>query len=121
MLDLSQRGYVIASKPLTNENWQEFEPGGLLVFRDGEIIYPVRDIELEILRFVRRSPHRVSLGNIAESLDWSEEQVKSALRSLIDKGYLRQDRRDAVNWDDYRATFFTNPRKRGVIDELLRR
>jgi len=119
--DPSQRGYVIASKPLTNEDWQKFEPGGLLVFRDGEIIYPAfGDVELEILRVVRKSPRRVPLGSIIKSLDYSEEQIKSALRSLIDRGYLRQDRRDTVNWDDYGATFFTNPRKRGVIDELLR-
>ena len=120
--DPSQRGYVIASKPLTNEDWQKLEPGGLLVLRDGEIAYPTfGDIELEILRVVRRSPHRISLGSIIESLDCSEEQIKSALRSLIDKGYLRQDRRDTVNWDDYRATFFTNPRKRDrrVITVIL--
>jgi predicted glutamine amidotransferase len=34
-----QRGYVIASKELTNESWTSFDPGTLLVFRDGEIVY----------------------------------------------------------------------------------
>jgi len=38
--DPSQKGYVIATNPLTNEDWQKFDPGELLVFRDGEIIYP---------------------------------------------------------------------------------
>jgi predicted glutamine amidotransferase len=35
-----QRGYVIATKPLTKmENWTQFEPGSLLVFKDGDLIY----------------------------------------------------------------------------------
>jgi len=36
----SQRGYVIATKPLTNgEKWTDFGHGGLMVFRNGEIVY----------------------------------------------------------------------------------
>lgn len=33
-----QKGFIIATSPLTNENWQEFIPGELKVFKDGEII-----------------------------------------------------------------------------------
>jgi glutamine amidotransferase len=33
-----QRGFIIATEPLTNENWEEFNPGLLTVFKDGEII-----------------------------------------------------------------------------------
>lgn len=35
-----QAGYLIASKPLTDEEWIEFLPGELKVFKGGEIIYP---------------------------------------------------------------------------------
>ena len=33
-----EAGYVIASVPLSNEDWCEFLPGQLIVFRDGEIV-----------------------------------------------------------------------------------
>jgi glutamine amidotransferase len=36
----SQQGYVIASRRLTDgETWEECRPGGLMVFRDGAIVY----------------------------------------------------------------------------------
>ena len=35
-----QRGYVIATRPLTDEPWTDFEPGSLMVFKDGELVYP---------------------------------------------------------------------------------
>ncbi|MFN3695708.1 MAG: class II glutamine amidotransferase, partial [Ignavibacterium sp.] len=34
-----QAGYIIASHPLTDENWLKFEPGKLKVFKGGEIVY----------------------------------------------------------------------------------
>jgi predicted glutamine amidotransferase len=35
-----QRGHVVASQPLTDEPWQAFPPGALIVFADGAIVYP---------------------------------------------------------------------------------
>lgn len=35
-----QRGYVIATKSLTNEDWRYLTPGKLTVLKNGEIIYP---------------------------------------------------------------------------------
>jgi predicted glutamine amidotransferase len=35
-----QRGYVIATKPLTDEKWTRFDRGCMLVFKDGDIIHP---------------------------------------------------------------------------------
>jgi glutamine amidotransferase len=35
----SQAGYVVATTPLTSENWTEFRPGELIVFRGGKKIY----------------------------------------------------------------------------------
>jgi len=39
--DPNQRGFVIATRPLTDEKWKDLEPGSLLVFRDGRCIYGV--------------------------------------------------------------------------------
>jgi len=33
-----EAGYVIASVPLSNEDWCEFLPGQLIVYKDGEIV-----------------------------------------------------------------------------------
>lgn len=35
-----QRGYVVATQPLTDEPWQRLAPGALLVFEAGELVYP---------------------------------------------------------------------------------
>ena len=34
-----QEGYIIASNPLTNEKWEEFQEGELRVYRDGKLVY----------------------------------------------------------------------------------
>ena len=34
-----QRGFVIATRPLTSENWTDLPPGSLFVFKDGRIVY----------------------------------------------------------------------------------
>lgn len=34
-----QKGYIIATSKLTDERWKNFEPGSLMVFKSGEIIY----------------------------------------------------------------------------------
>ena len=36
----SQTGYVIVTRALTDDAWVEFNPGELIVFKDGEIVYP---------------------------------------------------------------------------------
>lgn len=35
-----QKGFIVATSPLTNEKWEEFSPGNLYVFRNGEMVYP---------------------------------------------------------------------------------
>lgn len=36
----SQKGFIIASQPMTNEHWSAFNPGTLKVLKDGELIFP---------------------------------------------------------------------------------
>ena len=38
--EIDQTGYVIVTRALTDDAWVEFSPGELIVFKDGEIIYP---------------------------------------------------------------------------------
>jgi glutamine amidotransferase len=34
-----ERGYIVASKPLSNENWNRVKPGQLLIFSEGNSIF----------------------------------------------------------------------------------
>ncbi|MCD6380902.1 MAG: class II glutamine amidotransferase [Candidatus Odinarchaeota archaeon] len=40
--DPSQRGYIVATHPLTDEEWEKFSPGELIVFKDGDIVFKMR-------------------------------------------------------------------------------
>ncbi len=39
VVDPEERGYIVASQPLSNENWNGVEPGQLLVFSQGNSIF----------------------------------------------------------------------------------
>ena len=120
-----QRGYVVATRPLTDEEWLSFAPGELVVFRGGMIAYrssmpELSSGELEVLRFIRRSPHRVSLRAIANSCSMLIGEARDAVRRLLSKGLIKQDSRDTVNWSHENVTFYTNPYMRSKIDQTIR-
>ena len=124
-----QTGFIIATRRLTNESWKDFKFGELIVFRGGKVIYPscrdvsiisrdsFTDLEISILKILSKSPHRLSLREIIEKARCSKMNVKSAVHSLLCKGYIRQDGRDIVKWNNDNATFYTNPQlKREIVD-----
>jgi len=39
IIDPDERGYIVASEPLSDENWISFKPGQLLVFSEGNLIF----------------------------------------------------------------------------------
>ena len=39
IVDPNERGYLVASRPLSNENWMRVQPGQLLVFSEGNSIF----------------------------------------------------------------------------------
>ncbi|WP_423792691.1 class II glutamine amidotransferase [Methanocaldococcus indicus] len=124
----NERGFIIATNPLTDEDWKSFKDGELIVFKNGEMIYSnkrLSDLELKILKILRESPHRVSLGDITNKIRGLShkiiirDDVKIGIKSLLDKGYIKQDSRDTVNWDNVKATFYTRKNKRDEIDREL--
>lgn len=127
-----ETGYIIATNRLTNENWSTFRPGELIVFKDGWMIYSnkrniskiprdnLTNLEKEILRILRSSPSRVSLRKISEDAKQPSDDVKPAVRSLLCKGYIRQDARDEVDWNHPDATYYTEPSRREEIDKLIK-
>jgi glutamine amidotransferase len=44
VVDPDERGYIVASKPLSDENWVGFSPGQLLVFSEGNLIFKSESI-----------------------------------------------------------------------------
>lgn len=129
----SQSGFVIATRPITNERWEDFQQGELIVLKSGRMIFSsseridnstsvfLSEIEIGVLQLLRKSPHRVSLQYILMDLDLSRDETKYALCSLLKKHFIRQDSRDRVGWDSDGATFYTEPSKREEIDNLLGR
>lgn len=39
IVDSDERGYIIASEPLSSENWVRVKPGQLLVFSEGNPVF----------------------------------------------------------------------------------
>lgn len=129
--DPSQKGFIIATQQLTNERWENFHSGELIVFRDGNMIFsssdrnteqfltPVNENEIKVLRVLRQSHHRLSLRAICENIDLSREELQPLIHSLLCKGYIKQDSRDRVKWDHDDATFYTESSKREEIDGLI--
>lgn len=130
--DPNQTGFVVATKPLTNESWESFRPGELIVFKNGRMIYSniraisefysasFTDLDLKILKILRTSPNKLSLGEITIETGCPTNDIKSSIHSLLRRGYIRQDRRDGVKWNRDNATFYTNTTKRKEIDGLIR-
>lgn len=129
----SQRGFIIATKRLTDERWENFHPGELIVFRNGDMVFsstgrstnrfstPLNEAGLEILRVLRESPHRLNLRTICDKIASSHTGSLPLIRSLLCKGYIKQASSDRVKWDHNDATFYTEPSKRAEIDKLIRK
>lgn len=130
--DSSQTGFIVATKGPTNEAWESFRFGELMVFSRGRIVYSnfrqasenrttLSGIEIGILKTLRTSPHRLNLREIIMRSSYSSKEVKECVHSLLCRGYIRQDSRDnEVKWNNDKATFYTNPAKREEIDRLIR-
>jgi glutamine amidotransferase len=39
VIDPEERGYIVASEPLSNENWNRVKLGQLLIFSEGKSIF----------------------------------------------------------------------------------
>ncbi len=124
----NQHGYVIATQPLTNEHWHNFEQGELIIFQNGRIIYSSRRSQpfnrlneeaIQILRTIRTSKHRVSNLEIAQTLGITNIEVSKHIFILLEQGYIKQDSRDTVTWDDKTATFYSKRSKRDEIDIVI--
>lgn len=121
--DPSEQGYIIASKPLTSEEWIDLPTGALTVFKGNEIVYPIKkkltETELRILRYLRNQPHKESLFVIANNASFKINEL-SHMKHLVSLGYIRQDRSESKEPFPPFATYYTVPNERELIDKLLK-
>jgi len=122
---------LIATKPLTNEEWVPLEPNSLYVLGDGSILLKVNnrgklehmlsETEVEVLRLVRTNPRSVELIRLSRALGLDLNHAYNIVRALIAKGFLRKDRRYLVPMNSPEARFFTEPKRRELIDTVVLR
>lgn len=79
-----------------------------------------RLLDINILRVLRQSPHRVSLVTLYQTLDIPKKEITQSIDSLLCKGIIKQDSRDNVKWNQDDATYYTNAQKRDEIDGLIK-
>lgn len=121
--DPRQRGFIFATRPMTDESWQSLSPGELMVCKEGKVLYSHRnpgiDRRLDVLRLLRDHPHRLSLQEIYAEVGGSKEEIRSTIESLLTEGLIKQDGRDRVSWCSDNATYYTVRNKRPEIDTIL--
>lgn len=122
----SETGFIVATVPLTSEPWQDLPPGRLVVFHEGQQIFPVvqpdtdKEETLHALYLIRTSSQRESVFYIMNMIGLELEQANIILQPLLNKGYIRQDRRDRGSPFEHFSTYYTVPAKRNEIDQLLK-
>ncbi len=119
---------IVATEPLTDEEWNPMNPGTLYVFRNGDLLLIVErsepklvldKLEHEVLRAIRSAPHSVRLEDLARELGITLGEASRATEKPRNKGLIRQHSRDIVPPDHPMARYYTNPELRPLIDKTL--
>jgi len=109
---------IIATEKLTaGESWVSLPPNKLMIFKDG--LPYLSGEQWNILKYVRSSPHRVSIRDISKGVGIDVNEVVRGVIYLSELGMLLQDNRDVVPSTHPDATFYTNPDMRKIIDSIL--
>ena len=119
---------LIATIPLTDEEWHPMKPGTLYLFQNGDLLLTVTSgeprlaldrLEQGILRVIRSSPRSVKLRDIAERAGLGMSEARMAVTRLLNKKLVRQHPRDRVPSGHPEARYYTNPGLRSLIDRSL--
>lgn len=123
----TQQGYIISTKKLTDENWTQFKNAELVVFNNGNLVYPAKRLtvsitdrgrsfltgeeedNINVLRAILSSPHAAGIGEICTETNLESETVKSIIKSLVNTGFL----------NICQGKYYTNPDKRKEIHRLV--
>ncbi len=120
--DPQQSGYIIATRPLTTgEGWEPLAGGELIVFHEGQLEFRGKILgeqEREVLLCIRQAPQKIRLAEIALQTQLPPADVRSAIKGLVTRGYIRQDRRDSLDGEHEDAQYYTLRRRRAEIDRM---
>jgi predicted glutamine amidotransferase len=109
---------IVATKEITRgEFWVKLPENRLTIFKDG-LPYLSRE-QWNILKYVRQSPHRVSIREISKSVGIGIDEAVEGIAYLREIGMLVQDSRDAVSPTHPDATFHTNTKIQKIIYTML--
>ena len=118
---------IIATAPLTDEEWTPMRPGTLYVFRGGNLLLTLDSRgprlnlsprEAEALRIVRTSPHSVPLQEIARQLGASAGEAEQIVGLLVAKGLLRGPNPLSKGRGEP-LQYYTEPMYRPLLDRAL--
>lgn len=125
----SEYAAIIATRPLTDEDWRPFKRNTLYVFGSGDVILRVNAngrlehtldrVEVEVLRYIRTSRHSVRLKEVSDGLGLDVGEAYKIIEKLVATGFLKQHSGDRVPPDHPEARYFTNRDRREVIDTLI--
>lgn len=119
---------IIATRPLTDEEWRPMNLGVLYVFYNGDLLLIVErrvpklvldELEQRVLKTIRIAPHSVRLEDLVREYGLTLSKVSQIIKKLRNKGLVKQHSRDNVPPDHPRARYYTNPRLRPLIDKTL--
>ena len=119
---------IIATEPLTDEEWNPMMQGALYVFHNGDLLLTVNSngpklvldsLEHKALKIIRTALHSVRLGDLARDLGLPISEAYRVAEKLRNKSLIKQHSRDTVTGDHPTARFYTNPELRPLIDKTL--
>ena len=119
---------IIATEPLTDEEWNPMTPGTLYVFHNGDLLLAVDSngprlaldsLEYSALKAIRTAPRSVRLRDLARGLRLPVSEAYRVVEKLRNKNLIKQHSRDTVPADHPMARYYTNPELRPLIDKTL--
>lgn len=108
---------IVATRPLTSEEWVKFPRQKLMVFRNG--LLDLTSQQWKILGYIRRKPSRASIREVAEHLGVEPEEAAKDILELKEMELLKQDGRDRLPPGDPGATYYTNPGQAGKVRKAI--
>jgi len=118
---------IVATVPLTKEEWNPMKPGSLYVFNNGDLLLTVErgeiklvlnKLEYDILKTIHKASHSVKFEDL-KKVGLTREELREALQKLINKQLLLHNLNNSKESNHARMKYYTNPNFRTLIDKLL--
>lgn len=119
---------LLATVPLTDENWIKLEKKKIYVFRDGDPILKIESDkyslmlnkkELEILKVIKNSSTPLELSKIAEYIGEDIEGTYEIIKGMVHRRYLKQHQPGKIQPDHPEARYLIREGKGDLINLLI--